>query len=110
LDESHVGAEVNTGVVFGGGVIPKKWGDDVAPDSSYFDLRDYVWCFYRHFSKLNNLADADIICAFISETTSETLVHKLGRKGPRTTKELLDIATSHASGEDVVRVIFDIRK
>ena len=26
---------------------------------------------------------------------------------PQTTKELLDIATSHASGEEAVRVIFD---
>ena len=31
----------------------------------------------------------------------------MGRKGPRTTKELLDIATSHASGEEEVRAIFD---
>ena len=35
------------------------------------------------------------------------MVHKLGCKGPRTTKELLDITTSHASGEEVVRAIFD---
>ena len=39
--------------------------------------------------------------------TYESLVHKLGRKGPRTTKELLDIATSHTSGEEAVGVIFD---
>ena len=32
---------------------------------------------------------------------------KLGHKGLRTTKELLDIATSHASGEEAVRAIFD---
>ena len=37
----------------------------------------------------------------------KSLVHKLGHKGPRTTKELLDIATSHASGKEVVRAIFD---
>ena len=34
-------------------------------------------------------------------------MHKLGRKGPRTTKELLDIATSHTSGEEAVEAIFD---
>ena len=45
--------------------------------------------------------------AFLSRTTCESLVHKLGRKGPQTTKELLDIATSHASGEEAVRAIFD---
>jgi hypothetical protein len=36
--ESH-GGEVNTGAIFGGGVIPKNRGDDVAPTSSYFDLK-----------------------------------------------------------------------
>ena len=39
--------------------------------------------------------------------TCESLVHKLGRKGPQTTKELLDIATSHASGEEAFEAIFD---
>ena len=39
--------------------------------------------------------------------TCESLVHKLGRKGSWTTKELLDIATSHASGEEAVGAIFD---
>ena len=39
--------------------------------------------------------------------TYESLVHKLGHKGPRTTKELLDITTSHALGEEVVGVIFN---
>ena len=36
-----------------------------------------------------------MIGAFLSETTYESLIHKLGHRGPRTTKELLDIATSH---------------
>jgi hypothetical protein len=31
----------------------------------------------------------------------------MGRKGLHTTKKLLDIATSHASGEVVVGVIFN---
>jgi hypothetical protein len=30
---------VNTGVIFGGGVIPKNRGDGDAPDSSYFNLK-----------------------------------------------------------------------
>ena len=46
----------------------------------------------------------------MSRTTCESLFHKLGRKGPRTTKEILDITTSHASGEEVVGVIFDRSK
>jgi hypothetical protein len=43
-------------------------------------------------------------------STYESLVHKLGCRGPRTTKELLDIATSHTSGEEVVGAIFDRTK
>ena len=35
------------------------------------------------------------------------MVHKLGHKGPRTTKELLNITTSHATGEEAVGAIFD---
>ena len=48
-----------------------------------------------------------MIGAFLSGTTCESLVHKLGRKGQRTTKELLDITTSDASGEEAVGAIFD---
>ena len=54
-----------------------------------------------------DVADADVIGAFLSGTTYESLVHKLGYKGPRTTKELLNIATNIASGEQAVRAIFD---
>jgi hypothetical protein len=59
---------------------------------------------------LLNIADADVISAFLFGTANETLVQKLGQKCPRTTKELLDIATSHASDEDAVGVIFDRSK
>ncbi|XP_066392689.1 uncharacterized protein [Miscanthus floridulus] len=45
-----------------------------------------------------------------SWTTCESLVDKLGHKGPRTTKELLDIATSHASGKEAVGAIFNHSK
>ena len=48
-----------------------------------------------------------MIGAFLSGTTRESLIHKLGRRGPRTTKELLDITTSHGSGEEAVGAIFD---
>jgi ethanolamine ammonia-lyase small subunit len=74
------------------------------PDES---LHDYIRRFSKQCNKLPNIADADVFSAFLSGTTNKTLVHKLGRKSPCTTKELLDIATSHASSEEAVRVIFD---
>jgi hypothetical protein len=43
----------------------------------------------------------------LSGTTCESLVHKLGCKHPQTTKELLNIATNHTSGEEAVGAIFD---
>ena len=46
----------------------------------------------------------------MSRTTYESLVHKLGYKGSRTTKELLDIATSHTLGEEAVGAIFNRHK
>ena len=70
-------------------------------------LHEYIRCFSRQCNELPNVVDANVIEAFLSRTTCESLVHKLGRKGPWTTKELLDIAISHASGEEAVGEIFD---
>jgi hypothetical protein len=50
--------------------------------------------------------DMNMIGAFISGMTNEALVHELRHCKPRTTRELLDLATSHASGEKVVHAIF----
>ena len=44
-------------------------------------LRGYIWCFSRQCNKLPNVADTDVIGAFLSGTTYESLDHKLGRKG-----------------------------
>ena len=70
-------------------------------------LHGYIRRFSRQCNELPNVTDADVIGAFLSGTTYESLVHKLGCRGPWTTKELLDIATSHASGEEAVRAIFE---
>jgi hypothetical protein len=47
--------------------------------------------------------DAYVIEAFISRTTIESLIHELGHNKLRTTRELLDLVTSHASGEEAVQ-------
>jgi hypothetical protein len=43
---------------------------------------------------------------FWSGTNYRTLVHELSRDQPKTTKELLDIATRHASGKETIGAIF----
>ena len=73
-------------------------------------LRDYIWRFSRKCTELSSVADADIIGAFLAGTSCRSLVHELGRRGPRTTEELLNIATSFASGEEAVGAIFDRSK
>jgi hypothetical protein len=70
-------------------------------------LCEYIRWFSRQCNELPDVVDVDVIEAFLLGTTCESLIHKLGHKRPRTTKELLDITTSHASGDEAVRAIFD---
>jgi hypothetical protein len=69
-------------------------------------LRDYIRRFSKHCNSLPDIIDADIISAFLSGTTCKSLVYKLGCRKPRTTRELLDIATNHASGKEAVGAVF----
>ena len=69
-------------------------------------LRKYIRRFSKQCNELPDIVDADMIGAFILGTTNETLIHELERCKPRTTWELLDLATSHASDEDAIRAIF----
>ena len=69
-------------------------------------LRDYIRRFSKQCNSLPDIIDADVISAFLSRTSCKTLVHKLGCQKPRTTRELLDIATNHASGEEAVGAVF----
>ena len=49
----------------------------------------------------------DVISAFLTGTTYESLIHKLGYLKPHTTRDLLDIATNHASDEEAVEAVFN---
>ena len=44
-------------------------------------LHWYIRCFSRQCNELPNVTDVDMIGAFLSRTTCESLVHKLGCKG-----------------------------
>ena len=39
--------------------------------------------------------------------TCESLIHKLGCLKPHTTRDLLNVATNHASGEEAVGAVFN---
>jgi hypothetical protein len=95
-------------------------GTYVRPGNSW-DLRsctqkpsESLWDFIRRFSKhcteLPSVAQSEIVHAFLEGTTCRDLVRELGRSPPVDSNELLDIATSFASGEEAVGVIFDGKK
>jgi len=73
------------------------------PDES---LQDFIRRFSKQCTELPNITDSNVIGAFISSTTCKELIHKLERKTPTSSSQLLDIATNFAFGEEAVRAIF----
>jgi hypothetical protein len=82
------------------------WDLKSCRQKSVESLRDYIWCFSQKCHALPRVADVDVISAFLSDTMCHILVHELGHDKAKTTKELYDIATRHASSEGVVGVVF----
>jgi hypothetical protein len=52
------------------------------------------------------VVDVDVISTFWSDTIGRTRVHEIGCDQPKETKELLHIATRHASGKEAVEAAF----
>jgi hypothetical protein len=73
-------------------------------------LQDFIRCFSKRCTKLPSAAQSEIVHAFIEGTTCRDLVRELGRSPLVDSNELFDIATSFASGEEVVGAIFDGKK
>jgi hypothetical protein len=71
-------------------------------------LWDYIWCFSQKYHELPSVANADVISTFWDNTMCHSLVHELDNEQPKTTKELCNIATRHASGEEVVGSTFTL--
>jgi hypothetical protein len=65
-------------------------------------LRGYIQRFSKRWTELPGATDNDGISAFQNGTTCTSLIHRLGRRMPRMTRELLDIASNHADGEEAV--------
>jgi hypothetical protein len=65
-------------------------------------IHEYIRCFSKCCTELPDATDNDAISAFQNGTTCTSLIHRLGRRMPRTTRELLDIASNHADGEEAV--------
>jgi hypothetical protein len=69
-------------------------------------LREYIRRFSKQSTELPNITDSDVIGEFLAGTTCRDLVSKLGRKTPTKARELMDIATKFASGQEAVEAIF----
>jgi hypothetical protein len=65
-------------------------------------LREYIRCFSKCCTELPDATDNDAISAFQNGTTCTSLIHRLRRCTPRTTRELLDIVSNHTDGEEAV--------
>jgi hypothetical protein len=73
-------------------------------------LRDFIRRFFKRCTGLPSVAQSEIMHAFLEGTTCRYLVCELGCSPPINSNELFDIATSFASGEEAVGVIFDGKK
>jgi hypothetical protein len=67
-------------------------------------LREYIRRFSKCCIELPGATANNTISAFQNGTMCASLIHRLGRRMPRTTWELLDIASNHADGEEAVAV------
>jgi hypothetical protein len=65
-------------------------------------LHEYIRRFSKRCTELPCATDNDAISTFQNGTTCTSLIHRLGRRMPRTTHEFLDIASNHADGEEAV--------
>ena len=69
-------------------------------------MQDCIRRFSKRCNSLPDVIDADVISAF-SRTNNEYMIHKLGCLKPCSTRDLLDVATNHAFGEEAVGAVFN---
>jgi hypothetical protein len=70
-------------------------------------LREYIRRFSKRCTELPGATNNDDISAFQNGTTCSSLIHRLGRRMPHMTRELLDIASNHADGEEAVAAMLN---
>jgi hypothetical protein len=70
-------------------------------------LREYIRCFSKRCTELPGVTNYDAILAFQNGTTCTSLIHRLGRRMPRTTRGLLDIASNPSDGEEAVAAMLN---
>jgi hypothetical protein len=79
-----------------------SWGLHACTQKPCESLRDFIWRFSKPCTELPSVAQSEIMHAFLEGTTCRDLMRELGRSPPVDSNELFDIATSFASGKEVV--------
>jgi hypothetical protein len=82
----------------------KQWELHNCKQQPRESLREYIQRFSKRCTELPGATNNDAISAFQNRTTCTSLIHRLGRRMSRTTRELLDIASNHADRDEVVAV------
>jgi hypothetical protein len=67
---------------------------------------EYVQRFSKKRNELPNIMDTNVINAFTYDTTYEALIHTLRREASWMMRELLDVATKYAIGEEAILASF----
>jgi hypothetical protein len=70
-------------------------------------LRQYIQRFSKCCTELPSATNNDAISVFENGTTCTSLIHRLEHRLPRTTRELIDIASYHADGEEAVAAMLN---
>jgi hypothetical protein len=82
----------------------KRWVLRNYKQQSGESICEYIRCFSKSCTELPHATDNDAISAFQNGTTCTSLIHRLGRRMSRTTRELLDTTSNHADGKEAITV------
>jgi hypothetical protein len=85
----------------------KQWELHNCKQQTGEGLREYIQRFSKRCTELPGATDNAAISAFQNRATCTSLIHQLERRMPRTTRELLNIASNHADGDEAVAAMLN---
>jgi hypothetical protein len=82
--------------------LSKQWELRNCKQQPGESLREYIRRLSKRCTELPGATDNDAISVFQNGTACTSLIHRLGCRMPRTTRELHNIASNHTDDEEVV--------